>query len=55
MLTFDLRWAAWGAAVETLQIDLVANGWMGLFAAMLESDPSSLSILPATGPMPRPG
>lgn len=36
---FDLRWAAWGAAVETLQIDLVANGWMNLFSALLEPHP----------------
>lgn len=38
---FDLRWAAWGAAVETLQINLVANGWMGLFHAFLEPSPCS--------------
>jgi hypothetical protein len=37
---FDLRWAAWGAAVETLQIDLVASGWMNLFSALLEPHPS---------------
>jgi len=47
---FDLRWAAWGAAVETLQIDLVANGWMGLFAAMLESDPSTELRWRGSGP-----
>jgi hypothetical protein len=38
---FDLRWAAWGAAVETLQIDLVAAGWMNLFAALLVPAPAS--------------
>lgn len=38
---FDLRWAAWGAAVETLQIDLVAAGWMNMFSALLEPHPSS--------------
>ncbi len=37
---FDLRWAAWGAAVETLQIDLVASGWMNLFSALLVPHPS---------------
>ena len=38
---FDMRLAAWGAAVETLQIDLVAKGWMDLFAALLEPHPST--------------
>lgn len=47
---FDLRWAAWGAAVETLQIDLVASGWMNLFAALLEPTPSMELRWLGTGP-----
>jgi hypothetical protein len=38
---FDLRWAAWAAAVETLQIDIVASGWMNLFAALLVPSPTT--------------
>jgi hypothetical protein len=47
---FDLRWAAWGAAVETLQIDLVAAGWMNLFSALLEPHPSIELRWRGTGP-----
>ena len=47
---FDLRWAAWGAAVETLQIDLVASGWMNLFSALLEPSPSVELRWLGTGP-----
>jgi hypothetical protein len=35
----DLRKVAWAAAVETMQVNLVAQGWVGLFGAML--DPST--------------
>jgi hypothetical protein len=31
----DLRKVAWAAAVETMQVNLVARGWVGLFGAML--------------------
>lgn len=36
---FDLSHASWAASVETLQIDLVASGWMNLFTAMLMAPP----------------
>jgi hypothetical protein len=47
---FDLRWAAWGAAVETLQIDLVAAGWMSLFDALLEPPPEAALRWRGAGP-----
>lgn len=47
---FDLRWAAWAAAVETLQIDLVASGWMNLFTALLMPPPTTDLRWAATGP-----
>lgn len=34
--TIDLALVAHSAAIETLQIDLVARGWVGLFSALLE-------------------
>lgn len=49
-VSFDLRWAAWGASVETLQIDLVAGGWMSLFAALLEPVPQTELRWLADGP-----
>jgi len=47
---FDLRWAAWAAAVETLQVDLVASGWMNLFASMLSPYPATELRWLASGP-----
>lgn len=47
---FDLRWAAWAAAVETLQVNLVASGWMNLFASMLSPHPTTELRWLATGP-----
>lgn len=47
---FDLRWAAWAAAVETLQIDLVASGWMNLFAALLMPAPTTELRWSGSGP-----
>lgn len=35
--SIDLRKVAWAAAVETMQVNLVAQGWVGLFSAMLET------------------
>jgi hypothetical protein len=39
----DLRKVAWAAAVETMQVNLVAQGWVGLFGAML--DPSTNDLV----------
>lgn len=39
----DLRQVAWAAAVETMQVNLVARGWVGLFGAML--DPSTTDLV----------
>jgi hypothetical protein len=38
----DLRKVAWAAAVETMQVNLVAQGWVGLFRAMLQPSTSEL-------------
>lgn len=41
----DLALVAHSAAIETLQIDLVARGWVGLFSALLEPGPDGSDLI----------
>lgn len=49
----DLRQVAWAAAVETMQVNLVARGWVELFGAMLDPNTTDL-VWRGQGPGERP-